>query len=163
MLVLNLVTSKEDRGMEFVIPPLVPEFDVRDLERSLAVYQYIFGFKIHVRRPEDKFAYLIREGVHIMLEEIGGGTRLFSTAPLEYPLGRGVNLQIEVSDVEALYADVARSELSVHIPLEERWYRHAQIELGNRQFVVADPDGYLLRFFSGIGRRPVRQLDGCYQ
>jgi catechol 2,3-dioxygenase-like lactoylglutathione lyase family enzyme len=25
---------------------------------------------------------------------------------------------------------------------------------GNRQFVVADPDGYLLRFFQDLGERP---------
>lgn len=30
-----------------------------------------------------------------------------------------------------------------------------QIKNGNRQFVVADPDGYLLRFFSDLGQRPV--------
>jgi hypothetical protein len=40
------------------------------------------------------------------------------------------------------------------IPIEERWYRRDQMETGNRQFVVADPDGYLLRFFSDLGRRP---------
>ncbi len=27
-------------------------------------------------------------------------------------------------------------------------------EVGNRQFVVQDPDGYLLRFFSDLGERP---------
>jgi len=32
------------------------------------------------------------------------------------------------------------------------------MEAGNRQFIVADPDGYLLRFFSDVGRRPVARL-----
>ena len=41
------------------------------------------------------------------------------------------------------------------MPLEERWYRREDEELGNRQFVVADPDGYLLRFFTNLGTRPV--------
>lgn len=40
------------------------------------------------------------------------------------------------------------------IELEERWYRPDAFEAGNRQFVVADPDGYLLRFFEDLGRRP---------
>jgi hypothetical protein len=26
---------------------------------------------------------------------------------------------------------------------------------GNRQFVVADPDGYLLRFFTSLGTSPL--------
>jgi hypothetical protein len=38
--------------------------------------------------------------------------------------------------------------------METRWYRIGRIERGNRQFVVADPDGYLLRFFEDLGERP---------
>ena len=78
----------------------------------------------------------------------------FGTAPLEFPFGRGVNLQIEVSAVDPLYASVQRAGLTVPIPLEERWYRQDDSEAGNRQFVVADPDGYLLRFFQDLGTRP---------
>lgn len=140
--------------MNFAPPALVPELDVSDLDRSLAVYLKVLGFRCHVRRPEERFAYLIRENAHLMLEEAAGPGRRFQTAQLEYPFGRGVNLQIEASNVDALYADVQRSDLMIRIPLEKRWYRHEQIELGNRQFVVADPDGYLLRFFSNLGRRP---------
>ena len=36
---------------------------------------------------------------------------------------------------------------------EERWYRQGEAERGDRQFVVEDPDGYLLRFFSDLGER----------
>ncbi len=92
-----------------------------------------------------------------MLEEAAGPGRRFHTAPLEHPFGRGINLQIEVADVEALYADLRRSSLGVVIPLEDRWYRQGLMDSGNRQFVVADPDGYLLRFFSFLGRRPIRR------
>ena len=64
-----------------------------------------------------------------------------------------LNLQIEVADVNVLYTRVQHAGLTVVIPLEERWYRQDQTEVGHRQFVMADPDGYLLRFFFGIGRR----------
>ena len=134
-------------------PPLVPELDVSDLDRSLAVYIDVLGFSCHVSRPEERFAYLVREGAHLMLEEAAGPGRRFHTAPLEHPFGRGMNLQIEVSDVDTLYAGVQQAGLGVVIPLEERWYRQDQAEAGNRQFVVADPDGYLLRFFRDLGRR----------
>ena len=138
-------------------PPLVPELDVADLDPSLAVYTTVLGFSCHASRPEERFAYLIRERVHLMLEEAAGPGRRFHTAPLEHPFGRGINLQIKVADVDALYADVQRSSLGVVIPLEERWYRQNRTEAGHRQFVVADPDGYLLRFFSFLGRRPIRR------
>ncbi len=135
-------------------PPIVPELDVADLDRSLAAYVGVLGFRCVVTRPEERFAYLVREGAHLMLQEAAGPGRRFRTAPLAFPFGRGVNLQIEVSDVDALHAAVARSGLVVHVALEERWYRQADTEAGLRQFVVADPDGYLLRFGSDLGRRP---------
>ena len=45
------------------------------------------------------------------------------------------------------------ANLVIVIELEERWYRQVTIERGNRQFVVADPDGYLLRFYQNLGVR----------
>lgn len=90
-----------------------------------------------------------------MLEEAAGPGRRFRTAPLEHPFGRGVNFQIEVANVDALHGRVTAAGLALVIPLEERWYRHDAREHGNRQFLVADPDGYLLRFFSDLGSRPI--------
>lgn len=142
--------------MTIAAPSLIPELDVSDLDQSLAAYVGVLGFRRHLSRPEERFVYLVREDVHLMLEEASGPGRRFHGAPLERPFGRGMNLQIQVSDVDSLYADVQRSNLAVLIPLEERWYRQGETEVGNRQFVVADPDGYLLRFFSRLGRRPLR-------
>ena len=135
-------------------PPLIPELAVADLDRSLGGYVGVLGFRCHAIRAEERSAYLIRDDVHLMLEEAAGPGRRFHATPLEHPFGRGINLQIEVAGVDALYADVQRSGLSVVIRLEQRWYRQGPTEAGNRQFVMADPDGYLLRFFSSLGRRP---------
>lgn len=134
-------------------PPIVPELDVANLDQSLESYVEILGFTCRISRPEERFVYLVRGDVHLMLQESNGPGRRFRTAPLEYPYGRGINLQIEVPDVERLYQEALCSNLIVHIPLEEKWYRQDKIEVGNRQFVVADPDGYLLRFLSDIGAR----------
>jgi hypothetical protein len=35
----------------------------------------------------------------------------------------------------------------------DAWYRIAGEERGNRQFLVQDPDGYLLRFAEDLGKR----------
>ncbi|WP_244876994.1 VOC family protein [Acidocella facilis] len=37
---------------------------------------------------------------------------------------------------------------------EEAWYRAGEVEVGQRQFLVMDPDGYLLRLAEDIGERP---------
>jgi len=135
---------------------LVPELDVTSLERSLAFYVGLLGFAVVFERPEEKFAFLDLAGAELMLEQAAGPGRRFRTAPLETPFGRGVNFQIEVADIEALCTRIAAAGIDFVIPLEERWYRRDDREWGNRQFVVADPDGYLLRFFSSLGSRPVR-------
>lgn len=132
---------------------LVPELDVADLDRSLAFYVGVLGFAVLYARPEERFAYLDRDGAELMLEEAAGPGRRFRTAPLEHPFGRGMNLQIKVGDVDALHDRISAAGLALLIPLEERWYRRDGEELGNRQFVVADPDGYLLRFYGDLGRR----------
>ena len=133
---------------------LTPELDVADLACSMAFYVDTLGFSIAFERPEERFAYLELEGAQMMLEEAAGPGRRFRTAPLEHPYGRGVNFQIEVADVDALYARVLAAGSSLVIPLEERWYRQGLAERGNRQFVVTDPDGYLLRFVTTLGKRP---------
>ncbi len=137
-------------------PPVVPELDVTNLEQALSIYVGVFGFRCVVTRPEERFAYLVRERAHLMLEEAAGPGRRFHTAPLAVPFGRGVNLQIQVSDASTLHAAVLASDLIIHVPLEERWYRQGEVEAGLVQFVVADADGYLLRFATDLGRRPLR-------
>lgn len=67
-----------------------------------------------------------------------------------------MNLQIEVSDASTLHAAVLGSGLVIHVPLEERWYRQGDAEAGLVQFVMADSDGYLLRFATSLGMRPLR-------
>ena len=136
-------------------PALIPELDVESLERSLVFYTEVLGFTVMFSREDEKFAYLNLGDAHLMLEEAAGPGRRFTTAPLEYPHGRGVNFQIRVSDVDAIYQHVLAAGCRVVIVLEERWYRANDRESGNRQFVVVDPDGYLLRFFTDIGERPV--------
>lgn len=138
-------------------PAIVPELDVSDLDRSLDAYTNGLGFQILYLRPEERFAYLVREAAHLMLEELAGPGRRFHSAPMEAPFGRGINLQIAVSDIDALYARVRASDLRVHIPVEERRYRQGDREAGVRQFVVADPDGYLLRFAGSLGTRANRR------
>jgi hypothetical protein len=72
-----------------------------------------------------------------------------------------VNLQIRVSSIEALIDALKRHDVALFLPLEERWYRKGDQELGNWQFVVADPDGYLLRFYQDLGGRPYSN-EGSY-
>lgn len=132
---------------------LIPEFEVANLEASLKFYLEILGCKMLYDRPEERFAMLDLEGSHIMLEAAQGPGRRFTTAPLEYPYGRGINFQIEVARVDDIYNRCTASDCNIILPIEDTWYRAGNSELGNRQFVVTDPDGYVLRPFTDLGER----------
>ncbi|HLQ17804.1 MAG TPA: VOC family protein, partial [Tabrizicola sp.] len=124
--------------------------------RSRAFYCDVLGFHCRHDRPEDGFAYLVLGAAHLMIDQIGLG-RTFDEGhkPAAPPFGWGVNLQIEVDRIEPLLASLSAANWPLVLPSEDKWYRAWSNELGNRQFVVADPDGYLLRFFQDLGTRPV--------
>jgi catechol 2,3-dioxygenase-like lactoylglutathione lyase family enzyme len=132
---------------------VVPELYCSDIGESLSFYLSVCGFEILFERPEERFAYLSHHGAELMLEQPTNPDRIFLAAVLERPYGRGMNLQIEVGDIDTLHQRVVASGSRILLPLEERWYRANDLELGHRQFVVMDPDGYLLRFFQDLGSR----------
>jgi catechol 2,3-dioxygenase-like lactoylglutathione lyase family enzyme len=137
-------------------PLIVPELICSDLDESLAFYVGLLGFRILYDRPEDRFAYLDRGGAELMLEQTAPGPRMLARMPLEWPLGRGINLQTRVEDVGALHEVVIAAGAPIFLPLEERWYRRDDTDVGVRQFVVEDPDGYLIRLQQRLATRPAQ-------
>ncbi|WP_395681010.1 bleomycin resistance protein [Inquilinus sp.] len=136
-------------------PKLVPELYVSDIGRSRRFYTEVLGFAVLYDRPEERFAYLERDGAALMLDQPADPARTWLAGPLEQPYGRGINLQIEVVDIDPLHAAVLAAGAPLLLPLEERWYRRDGGQVGQRQFVVQDPDGYLLRFCQDLGSRPI--------
>ena len=134
---------------------LIPEFCVSNFQSSRNFYVDTLGFKILYDRPEDNFAMLEYQGSQLMLDEISTTRRTWLSGPMEKPYGRGINLQIDSDEVDALYDRVKSSGAKIFLEMEEKWYRMNDIEGGNRQFIVMDPDGYLLRFTQDLGERPV--------
>ncbi len=135
---------------------VVPELLCSNLDVSLDFYLKLAGFEVLYDRPENRFAYLGKDGAELMLDETPEVTNDegdWWTAPATKPYGRGINLQIEVSDVQAIHSRLAEAKWPLFRPLEDQWYRAGDIEVGNREFLVQDPDGYLLRFFSDLGER----------
>lgn len=137
---------------------LIPELGCSSIKASLTFYIDILGFKIEYQRKEEGFAMLEREGARMMLDEINfslesAAKRSWISAPLEIPFGRGVNLEIKADRVNELYTCCQQKGATIFLPIEEKWYRAEDVEIGNRQFIVLDPDGYMLRFNENIGER----------
>jgi len=129
---------------------LVPELAVRDLATSLAFWCGPCGFELMFDRPEDGFACIQRGTARVMLDQIGMG-RDWVTGPLEVPLGRGINLEIAVDDVAPILDALEAAGWQPFMPTEEKTYRVGDGVVTVRQFLVQDPDGYLLRFSERVG------------
>jgi len=127
---------------------LIPELAVSDISRSLNFYLSILSFKLEYERKENEFAMISLQNSQIMIEERNGN---WETGNLIYPFGRGINLQVAVSNIDELYKDVKANDYPIKIEMEENWYRADNKLLGQKEFLIMDPDGYLLRFAQDIG------------
>lgn len=135
---------------------LVPELAVSDWRTSRAFYCDLIGFEVVYERPEEGFSFLTLGDAQLMIDQVGlGRTFELAEASLDRPFGRGLNLQIRVPQVRPILDRLDTAGASLYLPLEEKWYRRDDHEVGNRQFVVPDPDGYLLRLYEDLGMRSI--------
>lgn len=132
---------------------LVPELIVTDLAQSRKFWIDLIGFEILYQREEERFMYLGLGEIQIMLEQQQADQWI--TAALAYPLGRGINFQMEVPVLEVILRRLEQAAWPLFEAPEERWYRAEHVEHGQRQFLVQDPDGYLLRLVEVLGERAV--------
>ena len=128
---------------------LIPELTVSDIKKSLEFYTKILGFKIEYQREEDKFAFLSYQGAQIMIEQNLNSD--WQTGKLEKPFGRGINFQIEVNDILPILDSLKKHKYSMKKEPMENWYRKDNELIGNKEFLVMDPDG----FSEDLGTKPV--------
>ena len=131
----------------------IPELSVTNLNKSLIFYKTI-GFKINYERPEDKFAFISLGEIQFMLQELSTNDK-WNLAPLTYPYGNGVNFQLEIKEIDKIYNNLKQSNYKITFEIEENWYRQNNKLLGNKEFLIQDPDGYLLRFSEDLGSKEV--------
>lgn len=121
---------------------LIPELRVSNIEKSKEFYLKL-GFKVMYERKEDKFYFLQLENNQIMVEE---DLKEWKTGELEYPFGRGINLSMKVSNVDELYRKIKEEKLTIFEELKSKKYKVGNEISYNKEFLIQDPDGYLLRF-----------------
>lgn len=128
---------------------LVPELYVLNFHKSLNFYTQILGFKIEYQRTKRLFAFLSYQGSQIMLQEEDDNED-WHNGKAEYPFGRGINFQIATDNAQQLIDQLAQVNWPLKRGLAESWYQANDKLLGYREFLVMDPDGYLLRFSQPI-------------
>lgn len=123
---------------------LIPELTVKNIERTKSFYVDIQGFDIEFERAEDKFVFLSFRDAQMMFEQFH--SKGWNTASLEYPFGRGINFEIGVDNLDLLYERVLRAGVKPYRKLKANVYRVDEDEVEQREFIILDPDGYMLRF-----------------
>ncbi|MDR3449687.1 MAG: VOC family protein [Alphaproteobacteria bacterium] len=147
--------------MAFEINPLVPELWCCDFEKSMKFYTDSIGFKVAQRRGKDPHAYLCLNGAQIMIAHwpLDGSWEPWHPEPMEQPYGRGINLQFMVDDVQHIHDRLLSKGIKPFRDFyaSEVWKTDCMDT--RLQFMVLDPDGYLLRFSQSFGTRPVTEAD----
>lgn len=133
----------------------LPELSVSNLEKSLKFYQTL-GFKINYERKENKFAFISLGKVQFMLQEISENNK-WNIGKLTYPFGNGINFQLDVTNLELIYKSLTSHNYQIAFDIEENWYRQGDQLLGSKEFLVQDPDGYLLRISEDLGIKNIQQ------
>ena len=123
---------------------LVPEFYVLDLQKSLDFYINILGFKIEYQRLPN-FVFLSYLESQLMLQ-VEDDNEVWHNGKLEYPFGRGINFQIKTHAVQQIITRLNSINYPLKRGLQESWYQVENSSYGYLEFLVMDPDGYLLRF-----------------
>ena len=117
---------------------VTPNLVVDDIEASTAFYRDVLGFSIVTTVPEQApfaFVWLRREGVEVFLNDANGVGEL-DPALAARARGGSFTMYVLVTGVDDLYAQVARGAKVVE-PIHTQPY-------GMREFIVEDPDGYLI-------------------
>ena len=122
---------------------LIPELSVTDIQKSKHFYVDILNFKIKYERKENKFIFLTYQGSQIMIEEINDN---WNIGKLEFPFGRGINFQIETNEIENISQRLKENNITIYRDIFTSKYSVNDEVFIEKELLVQDPDGYLLRF-----------------
>ena len=134
---------------------MIPDLDLFNLEDRLNFYIDLVGFNKVYDRKEDKFAFLQLEKVQLMIQEVDIENNKWETGRIEYPLGIGINFQIDVTNIDEIYRRLKKTGYKIFVEMEDHWYRKDNVLMGCREFLVQDPNGYLLRFSQDLEDKEV--------
>ncbi len=122
---------------------MIPELSVFDIEQTIAFYKKL-GFETVYERPEDRFVFMSFEGSQFMFEQIHNDG--WNIGKMCYPLGQGVNFSIEADEIDCLYKRLKEAQMEFYRDLKISYYRVNDQCIEQKEFLIQDPNGYLLRF-----------------
>jgi lactoylglutathione lyase len=127
---------------------LTPNLLVADVERSLKFYVDVLGFSRGMTVPGQPplvFGSVVSGNVEIFFNEKETGAKEYTEFSGK-PIGATGTMFIELEQIETLHERL-KSRVPIVKPLVTQWY-------GVKEFVIADPDGYLITFAERVAADP---------
>ena len=130
---------------DYVAPTeqLVTEIVVRDVRRSTEFYLRL-GFRLH--RDGGDFVELTWDDHLLFLAELSAFRGIAEGEPTVRPRFPVANVRVMVPDVDRYWSLANELGAPIILPIADRYY-------GLRDFTIADPDGFGIRFASELPRR----------
>ena len=130
---------------------LIAETMVQDYSTSLDWWCGLIGMAPVFTRPAQRLALLAHpDGAQVMIYQRDGD---WEVGAMEPPFGRGAVIQVFVADVSAVHTRFAAARQPFYVDLREKWRDWGDRLGGQREFLVQDPDGYLVMVAQRIGQR----------
>lgn len=146
---IEVLTQFQERFFEheiirdnIVFNSLIPELSVSNIEESVKFYKKL-GFNVVYKRPQNKFYFMQLENNQIMLEE---NNENWNVGKKEYPYGNGINISMSIKNIEKKYKQLENENIKFFLTLETHEYKVGNETFKDSEFLLQDPDGYLLRF-----------------
>ncbi len=115
---------------------LVTEIVVREMKRSVEFYRSL-GFEL--LRDDGDFIELTWEGHRLFLVELSTFDEIEHVAPAPVDQRPSANVRVMVPNVEHYWSVANEIGARIIVPIADREY-------GLRDFTIADPDGFGVRF-----------------
>jgi catechol 2,3-dioxygenase-like lactoylglutathione lyase family enzyme len=122
---------------------LVTEILVTDISASINFYLQL-GFML--LRAADDFAELTWEDHRLFLAELSAFHDAARADPSPRPKSPRANVRVMVPDVDDYWQRAKEIGAEIILPIADRYY-------GLRDFTIADPDGFGIRFASTLESR----------
>jgi lactoylglutathione lyase len=119
------------------------ELFTTSIQRSVEFYTKVLGFTIEGDQISDSYQPVLKDDIVLGIGLIKNldSNHYFNPQLKEIPKGYGVEIVLEVDNINQMYEKVVSSGYEIHEPLTKQYW-------GLTDFRLIDPDGYYLRITS---------------
>ena len=151
---IAIIHRLNDNDDKLIIVPENKSFSNNEI-RVLTEFQEQY-FKSEIIRSSNylEFSKNIPE---LSVTNLENSLNFYKTAGFKIDYDRPENkfTFISLGEIQFMLQEISNSNYKITFDIEENWYRQDNKLLGNKEFLIQDPDGYLLRFSEDLEEKKI--------